>query len=233
MKRVVLSCLLGLLSQPALALYKWVDEEGNVHYSDRLPPEQVSDQHTEIDQSGVQVRQVDRAKSQEEYAAEQAAAKAEAERKAKEKAVREAQERKDRILLDTFTTVRDIEMLREDRVSAIASNIKLTQTYNEQITEKLANTRQKIERLEKAGREVPENLIKQVERSENQLRENEAYIARQIKERKALEAQFKQDSARFRELKGLPPLEEESASNSESAEEGEAEPADTEASDTP
>ena len=62
-----------------------------------------------------------------------------------------------------------------------------------------------------AGNPVPENLRKQLERSQSQLRENEAYIARQIKDRKALNEQFDQDVARFRELKGLPPEAAEEA----------------------
>ncbi|MGM0564747.1 MAG: DUF4124 domain-containing protein [Pseudomonadota bacterium] len=211
MKKIALLLFTALLAQPALALYKWVDEDGNVHYSDRMPPDQVTDQHSEIDESGAELRRVDRARTQEEIEAERSAAEAEAERKAEEKARAEAQARKDRILLDTFTTLRDIELLREDRLSAIESNIKLTQTYNEQIADKMARTEQKIERIEKAGNPVPDNLRKQLERSQRQLRENEAYIARQIKDRKALNEQFDRDVARFRELKDLPPEAAEEA----------------------
>ena len=42
-------------------LYKWVDEDGKVHYSDKMPPDQIKREHQELNQHGVVKETVKRA----------------------------------------------------------------------------------------------------------------------------------------------------------------------------
>ena len=50
-------------------LYRWVDRDGKVQFSDSLPPEAVDQARTEISESGRVVADVDRALTAEERAA--------------------------------------------------------------------------------------------------------------------------------------------------------------------
>lgn len=212
------------LSAPASAkLYKWVDEEGNVHYGDKLPPEQVEKQHQQLNKRGQKVDEVGRAKSKEELEAERQAQTAEEQRRQQERVLEAAQARKDQILLDTFTAERDILIMRDDRVGAVDSNIKITESYNQQIQNQMQNTQVQIDRIEKAGNPVPANLLKKMQNLEGQLEQNNAFIERKQKERAQLIEQFKKDLRRFRELKGLPIPEEEETEESADAAEAEAE----------
>src|SRR5437868_14098297 len=43
------------------ATYKWVDDKGIVHYSDKMPPDAVNGAHVELDRQGRQLTKVDRA----------------------------------------------------------------------------------------------------------------------------------------------------------------------------
>jgi len=113
---------------------------------------------------------------------------------------RAEQERKDQILLDTFTTERDILLMRDDRLAAIDSNIQITTSYNEQLTEQLAATQTQIDRLEKGKREVPENVIKKLENLKGQLEKNTSFIEDKTTERERIESQFDEDLKRFKEL---------------------------------
>ena len=59
--------VLGIGITPAAAkLYKWVDEDGNVFYSDQIPPEQSTKRHQILDERGVVRESVRRAKTPEE-----------------------------------------------------------------------------------------------------------------------------------------------------------------------
>lgn len=205
-------CLvLGAAGQAQAKLFKWVDENGNVHYGDKIPPQYAKQHHKELDGRGLERRQVDRKKTAEEIAAEQRAKSEETQREEKERMIKAEQARKDQILLDTFTVERDILIMRDDRLGAIDSNVKLTSAYNEQIKTQLETTQARIDTLEKNGREVPENLMKKVKNLSGQLVANETHIARQTKNRVLLEKQFDQDLARFRELKGIAPPPEPEA----------------------
>jgi len=45
--------LCAIVSTTQARLYKWVDSEGNVHYGDRLPPEQIGKHHEELTNAGI------------------------------------------------------------------------------------------------------------------------------------------------------------------------------------
>lgn len=187
----------------AAKLYKWTDEDGTVHYSDKLPPDTVEKEHQEMNQHGVTTKSVNREKTQEEKMAEDsavAAAQAERRRVAEEEA---RQRSRDDLLLNTFTTERDLLLARQDRLDSVDSIINLTNSNNANLEKQLAETNKRIENIQKAGKEVPENITKQLENLEGQLTKNKNFIAIKQEERKKLEQQFDNDIRRYRELKGL------------------------------
>lgn len=100
-------------------LYKWVDEKGNVHYSDCVPPEAAKLAREEKNQDGVTVKEVARAKIEEELAAEAAQrVKDEEARK-----IAEAQAQADRALMLSYTTEDDLLRAREQELGVIEANM--------------------------------------------------------------------------------------------------------------
>jgi hypothetical protein len=207
------SLTLGLAGQAQAKLYKWVDDSGEVHYGDKIPPKYSNQQHQELSARGIQMKAVERKKTQAERDAELAAQSEEQQRVAAKRKLQVDQSRKDQILLDTFTVERDLLIMRDDRLSSIDSTISLTTTYDSQIEKQIVKTQDRIDNLEKNKRDVPENLTKKVKNLTDQLEKNTAHIARLRKDKILLEKQFKDDLMRFRELKGLPPLPEEPAAS--------------------
>ncbi|TCP15240.1 uncharacterized protein DUF4124 [Crenobacter luteus] len=102
-----------LACAPALAsatLFKWVDEQGRVHYSDRPPLQAPQQGVSELDRQG-------RVKREAESAAQQRAREAdEAARRAAEAQVREAA-RRDRALLESYRGPADVERERDRRLA--------------------------------------------------------------------------------------------------------------------
>lgn len=197
--------LAGLLPATAFAakLYKWTDENGVVHYSDKLPPDKAKQEHEELNQRGITTREVERAKTEQEILEEQAAEAAEKEER-RRIAEQEAKQRmRDKILLDTFTTERDLLLTRDDRLNAVDSLINLTEANNQRLQTQRDELEARINSIKNTNREVPENMIKQQESLSGQHQTNLGFIASKQKEREAITQQFEADLQRYRELKGL------------------------------
>ena len=79
-------------------VYRWVDENGQIHYGDRIPPRYAKTERAEINERGVVVDVKEREKTVEEVAAAQAAADA----AALEVKRAEEQARYDRYLLSSY-----------------------------------------------------------------------------------------------------------------------------------
>ncbi|MBK7043129.1 MAG: DUF4124 domain-containing protein [Rhodanobacteraceae bacterium] len=144
--------VLGLsMAAPVAAgkLYKWVDEKGNVHFSDKVPPEAAKLAHEEMNQSGITVKEVARAKTQEEIAAE-AAQKLKDEEASK---IAEAQAQEDRALMLSYTNVEDLIRARDQELGVIDSNMataKLTMASQEKSLSDLLAHAADYERNKKA-----------------------------------------------------------------------------------
>ena len=126
----MLPCVLALaaclFAGPAAArgsasdsLYKWVDDQGVTHYGDRVPPEYAHKERYVLNERAVRVNVLPAEKTAEELAEE--ARKAEIAALARRAA--EEQAERDRILLDTYLSVEEIEMLRDRRVTALDAQI--------------------------------------------------------------------------------------------------------------
>ena len=97
-KGVFLTLTLALFLQPVEAkkMYKWVDENGKISFSDKIPPSQVEYKREKIDRNAEVVEIIPKAKTQEEFAMEKRLNKL---RRRQEKLIA-AQENHDRVLMD-------------------------------------------------------------------------------------------------------------------------------------
>lgn len=201
--RVVSLLVLSSLAVTAqAAMNKWVDDKGQVHYGDEVPAEYLNQKRAVLNEQGVVVKNY---KSQEQLEKEkQENAATESVKKARLIEAK-TQDLRDRVLLDTFTTDRDIDMARDDRVSAIDSQIQLAESNIKEGERKMNEVNTQIAAIEKSGRAVPDNLFKQRDSVSRQLENNYKYVETKQEERKQINTRFEEDMKRFRELKGLPP----------------------------
>ena len=116
------SLLLAAAPVAPAKTYKWVDENGKVHYSDRVPPEQAKRAREELSSQGVSVKKVEAAKTPEEIAVAKAAAEAEA--LAKRKA--EEERRANLALVNSYATESDLIRNYEQNLELIEQQIITT-----------------------------------------------------------------------------------------------------------
>ena len=189
-------------SNVAGALYKWVDEDGNIRYSDQLPPAQSGKKHQKLNASGVVVTTREAAKSDEELAAE-----AEAQRIAEEKAAEEArlkkiQDHQDQVLLMTFSSEEELQLARENRLAVLNSVIQLINSSIETTQQKLFELQDSADRnFLSQGKEVPGGLAQKIEFFTRKVETRTQQLELKLGEKAKINEKYDTDLARYRELK--------------------------------
>jgi hypothetical protein len=203
-KTIALSIMALLLSGLVLdadgGLYRWVDEDGNVHYSDNVPPTRSGKGHTELSEGGVRIKSIPPVKTPEQVEKER-----ELERlRAQQKRLLEQQQSADRVLLQTFRSEDDIEMAREGKLAAIDVMIDVTKNNIRRQQEWLAGLLTDAANLERTGKAVPQHLSDNISQTERSIRYAYSTIVDRENQKKSIRTSFDQDLLRFRQLKHLP-----------------------------
>ena len=196
---VALGLLLFTLQVDAAKIYRWVDDEGNVHLSDRVPSEHAGSARSELSESGREVDRVERAKTAEEIAREKELEKLRAE----QQRLIELQRAKDQVLLRTFRTEDDLLMARNGKLAAIDSNIQVIRGNIRRMKTRLDEMQQSAASMERQGQRLSSNLLKDIENTRHQLRDSYTTIIQKEQEKEQIRNQAARDLARFRSLKNL------------------------------
>ena len=127
---IIAVCLfLGLIgpSSPAgaAALYKWIDENGQIRYSDRLPVSQSKKKHQQLSTQGVVLSTTEEAMSDEERAIDAEAKRKLEEQQSKDAVIKQAQDKLDRVLILTFSNEEELSLARDNRLEVLYSVIQL------------------------------------------------------------------------------------------------------------
>lgn len=125
-KICLVSTLLLVATQPVAAkkLLRWVDENGQVQFGDKIPPEYAKGGHEILSNDGRVLDQIPRQKTPEEVAA----ILAEEERAAAIAKQKSIQAREDASLLRTYTSTEDIDRTLTQRVATIQAQINRDQS---------------------------------------------------------------------------------------------------------
>lgn len=180
-------------------VYRWVDEDGVVHFGDQVPAQYAATDRQVLNQYGVPVKTQQGSVSADEQAA---AAQAAAARDAQAAATR-----RDEVLLSTYLSVEEIEALRDRRTELMTGQIALTENYLGSLHQKLATLKEEASAFKpyskdpaaepidaKLAQELA-NTLDSIALYEKTLDDTRARKARMV-------ADFDADIARFRELRG-------------------------------
>jgi len=200
-----LACLLSLLfwtpATMAGSIKCWTNKDGVRECGATVPPE-YSQQRVEImNERGIVVEVKEAAKTKEQLEEEARLAKLKQEELRRQEEAR----LRDTILLQSFTTERDLKISYDGKIAVNRDIIDITNTGTRTLNENLNNTRTKAANYERAGEKPPESLLEEINSLKRQIMDNDEFIARKQEEIKALERQYEADLKRFRELKGITP----------------------------
>jgi Domain of unknown function (DUF4124) len=181
-------------------VYRWIDEHGQVHYGNTVPPEYSRRDREIMNKHGVPVRKIEGDVTDAE-----ARDQAETERRLKEAALRR---QRDNVLLQTYLSVGEIEMLRDRRTDILDSQIAVQVQYIEGLEQKLTKLLVQAKNFAPrntlpGAKPMPENLDEDIKRTGLDIRTANVNLDNKKAERKALVDRFTADIARFKELKGI------------------------------
>jgi Domain of unknown function (DUF4124) len=204
-------CLCGLLAfgpaagAPAPAsknsdgrvLYKWVDKDGVTHYGDHVPPEYASQEQHVLNSQGYEIRHLDAQKSADQAAAEE-----------KIKVDADQRRLRDKNLLSTYASVQEIERLRDQRITLVADQIKVTNQFLETLNGRMKKMRADSLRFRPYNSDpnapsMPDQMAEDLVRLASDMRTQEQNLKQKHGEEAAMSIQFESDIDRFKELKHI------------------------------
>jgi len=192
---VVLALATGALLAGAAraATYKWVDEKGVVHYTDKMPPEAVDKASVELNAQGIPVKKTDQVQTPE-----QRRAKEEEEARRREAAKQQEEiVRRDRALVATYTSEAEIDLARNRSLQTINNAIQSSQAYSEQLNMHKAEAEAK--KNDAKGKPTAA-LDRELESIESELARQAELVAQRQREANAIMAKYDADKQRWREL---------------------------------
>ncbi len=183
-----------IMSVPANAGIKcWKAAEGVRECGYQVPNEYRKGRIEVLNKNGVVIRIIAAPKNKEQLA-EQA-------RHNKQLAKIAERKRKDRLLLRTFTTERDLIIARDNKVSAVQSLIEITQSNNKNVQFNLQNLREQAGNFERGGKQLPKTLLDDIKTSDAQIEHNNKNIKKRQSEIAKIKKKYKFSLERFRYLK--------------------------------
>ena len=188
------------LSTPAHAnTFRWVDGNGRVHYSDQIPPSETSRAYTILNKEGVTVNNIEKVKTKEELAKEKTLKEQQEEQ---EQIAREKQNH-DRILLNTYTKVSDLEYTRDRYIATLEGLIKVAQYKLTNLNSDLDKQNKTAADLEREGKVMPEVMRQDISNLQRQIDLQNKFILSQRAQQKEVKDKFAADIKRFKELKSM------------------------------
>jgi hypothetical protein len=177
-------------------LYKWVDERGNVYYSDKVPPDQIKHGRKELNSQGVVTGQQGRALTEAERAANRQ--RAAEERRQALKAQKKAEEEKR--FLDSYATEDDLHRAFQLNLDLLAQQITSSRNDIELRQKSLDRLMGRAGEIEAAGRKVDPGLLSMIDSERRAIGQQTDYLAGKEKEKQFADTDYQAKLKRYREL---------------------------------
>jgi len=183
------------------AFYRCKDGRGQTHYGDSMPPACAGYDTEVLNDNGIVLRLIEGDATRRSRIAREA-------EEAKARRVREEREQRDRMLIETYLSVEDIERLRDQRLELLVAQHRLTEQNIVSLRDRQGRLENQIARFKPYSDKpnappLPDHLAEEMVNTVNGLRVYQESLASNRKEQAALKASFEADIRRFKELKGV------------------------------
>jgi hypothetical protein len=174
--------------------FSWVDKNGERHYGDSVPPEYAQSERRVLNNQGVEVQRVSAEKNAQQLAEQ---------RKHDQEVQARAQH--DGFLMSTYTSTKDIERLRDERLDQLNGQITAANAYIDSLDARLKTLQERAMHFKpyntkSDARRMPDDLAEQLVRTANEARTQRKSLDRRHQEVVTVRTQFDADISRYREL---------------------------------
>jgi hypothetical protein len=178
----------------SVVTYRWTDDQGVVHYGDSIPPQYAQKERAVLNGRGVEVRRLDAQKTPEQLAAE-----------ARNEQGVFKQKQHDAFLLNTYTSVKDIEALRDVRLDQLHGQRIAAEQYVDSLHSRLSALQERAKNFKPynprpTAHKMPDDVAEDLVHTLNELRTQNNALVTKTEEETTLKAQFQADIERYQEL---------------------------------
>lgn len=197
---IPLLCLLLVpVSVQAGGLYRWVNSQGEVQYSDIVPPAVAQQGHSELNDQGMTVKTVPAPPTPEELAARK---RQETLAKLRDQQVREKQIQ-DAYLLANYTSLDELDAVYKSKQALLADNTLSIKERSSSLKERMDTVRKQ---LDKAGEEkLRKQLEDYIKDGEVSLTAYQHAVEENETEKESLRQRYEQEKKRLAELLSASP----------------------------
>ena len=190
-------CEMILANHVSARMKCWTNSEGIKECGDKIPPEYTQQGYQELSKGGIILEEKERIKTKEELekAKKEAAIIAREEEKERNKKIH------DKMLLETFTTIKEIETTRDQKIEAVESTIKATQKRIIKL-QYLLDDELNQNSLDKQI-DGEDKKFNNAESLKKQISDNKKFIKNKIDEQAKIKKMYMEYISRFKELRGL------------------------------
>lgn len=186
----------GLILPVQAALYRWIDEQGYVHYSDVIPPASVRQGHTELRKDGITILTVPPARTPEQIKTDERLERL----RAGQEGIIDRHRLEDHGLLHTFPSEGELIQSIENQLAAIETMIKVTKNNIRRQEAWLAGLRTYAGNIERTGKPVPEEFTISSRRTERSIQRAQASITTREEQKAGLQARMNRDLTHYRQF---------------------------------
>jgi chromosome segregation ATPase len=162
-----------------------------------VPPEFAQGRIEILNSQGQVIKVYDRVLTKEERKEAKRIAKL---KKAEERRKKESRKR-DVILMMTFSTEKELTIAHQNKIEALQGILKLTQTNNDHLDEKLTAIQKQLANYERAGEKAPPRLYENMHTVKSKIQSNNKSMESKQLQIKDMNTQFESDLQRYKELK--------------------------------
>lgn len=167
-------------------IVKWVDNKGVTHYGDQLPTKQIGKSNSELSKHGVTLKKNTRIKNKETISYNE------------EKL---AQQRKDNILLSSYTNAEEIDLARDRNLEMANATLQAITVQKENITSRIKRNNKEMEGYSNRNKPVPSALTEELKIAVSESRKKDEQIANQKLNIEATKKRYATEKTRFVTLK--------------------------------
>ncbi len=188
-----LGFILASGSVEAKKVYRWIDEQGDIYFSDQVPPEHSQHGRATLSQTGRVLEVTEQAQSKEQIEQE---ARLQELRRQQDKLIA-SQKIHDKALLSSYHSKEDMLLAIQSKMELFEKQKDIFDGSIERLTEQLKNQRNEITALESAAQSVPKALLDAVMLSQIRLEQTQNALRSQIEKQEQTKKIDEADVARF------------------------------------
>ncbi len=195
----LITLLMLALAMPAsAALYRWTDQNGKVHYSDKVPQKVSQKGHIELNENGTKKKVVISAEKRKKIREQKLLEIAQSKEQAAKKKQQDLKEMRDIQLLNMFTTPEELIKVYNSKLEMTEESINLLKARHKRQSQKLERLEQRHERSKNA--QTKEALGKKIDDLLDSLTVYQQAITENYVEKEKLKKEFAENLTRFTEL---------------------------------